>query len=76
MATLPPGEIRINTRTVQIGNAVYPLANISRVRVKRIVPSGPPPESRRRELRVYGYVFLALVLVIVLLWAVAQLWAT
>ncbi|WP_410615043.1 hypothetical protein [Amycolatopsis sp. lyj-109] len=64
MTKAPPAEIRIDKRTVHLGNAVYSLATISRVRVKRIVPSGPAPVYRLLEILGYVVAFLIFVLAV------------
>lgn len=55
-------EIRIDKRTVHLGDAVYSLATISRVRVKRILPSGRAPAHRLMEILGYAAAFLILLL--------------
>jgi hypothetical protein len=62
MAKEPSAEIRINKRTVQIGDAVYPLAAITRVRTERIAPRGPAPIYRVLEILIYLCVLLAVTL--------------
>ncbi|WP_181772132.1 DUF6232 family protein [Amycolatopsis pittospori] len=64
MAKEPSAEIRINKRTVQIGDAVYPLAAISRVRTERVAPRGPAPIYRVIEIVLYLCAFLAFALYI------------
>lgn len=64
MTKASPVEIRIDRRTVHLGNAVYSLATISRVRVDRVVPPGPSPG--RRLLEIFGYVAAFGVLLLVL----------